>query len=37
MMSGNERAEEYMEVCYQLWNSWDSDAVVMDMERGSVC
>ncbi len=29
-----ERAEEYMEVCYQLWNSWDSDAVVMDMERG---
>lgn len=25
-----DRAEEYMEVCYQLWNSWDEDAIVMD-------
>lgn len=29
-----ERAEEYMEVCHRLWNSWDRDAVVMDMEHG---
>lgn len=28
------RAEEYLEVCKQLWGSWDADAVVMDMARG---
>ena len=25
-----ERAHEFMEVCQQLWNSWDDDAVLMD-------
>lgn len=29
-----ERAHEYMEVCYKLWNSWDADAVVMDRVSG---
>ena len=29
-----DRADEYMEVCYQLWNSWEDDALVMDMENG---
>lgn len=29
-----ERAEEYMEVCYKLWDSWEPDAVVMDKEVG---
>ena len=28
-----ERADEYMQVCYDLWNSWDPDAVQMDMEH----
>ena len=28
-----DRADEYMEVCYRLWDSWDEDAVVMDVER----
>ena len=28
------RAEEYLQVCNALWGSWDSDAVVMDMENG---
>ena len=28
-----ERADEYMQVCYGLWNSWDPDAVQMDMEH----
>src|SRR5699024_7954272 len=28
-----DRAEEYLELCYQLWDSWDPDAVVMDMEN----
>lgn len=28
-------ADEYLEVCYKLWEtSWDSDAVVADVERG---
>ena len=27
-----ERADEYMEVCSRLWESWDADAVEMDME-----
>jgi FMN-dependent oxidoreductase (nitrilotriacetate monooxygenase family) len=30
-----EIAEEYVEVCYQLWEgSWEDDAVVRDVERG---
>ncbi|MFF3574445.1 LLM class flavin-dependent oxidoreductase [Nocardia jiangxiensis] len=30
-----EIAEEYLEVCYKLWEgSWESDAVVRDRERG---
>jgi FMN-dependent oxidoreductase (nitrilotriacetate monooxygenase family) len=29
-----ERAEEFMEVCRKLWDSWEADAVVMDRERG---
>ena len=29
-----DRADEYMEVCHQLWNSWDDDALLMDMENG---
>jgi len=28
-----DRADEFMEVCYGLWNSWDEDAVVQDVER----
>ena len=28
------RAEEYMQVCEALWNSWDKDAVIADMEKG---
>lgn len=27
-----DRADEFMEVCYQLWDSWDEDAIVMDVE-----
>lgn len=29
-----ERADEYMELCYQLWGSWEPDAVVMDSKTG---
>jgi FMN-dependent oxidoreductase (nitrilotriacetate monooxygenase family) len=30
-----DRAEEFMEVCYKLWEgSWEDDAVVIDRERG---
>jgi alkanesulfonate monooxygenase SsuD/methylene tetrahydromethanopterin reductase-like flavin-dependent oxidoreductase (luciferase family) len=29
-----ERMEEYMEVCYKLWNSWEPDAIVADRETG---
>ncbi len=29
-----ERAEEFIEVCIKLWNSWEPDAVVMDRARG---
>ncbi len=25
------RADEYMEVCYRLWDSWEEDAIVMDV------
>ncbi|MEM7253277.1 MAG: NtaA/DmoA family FMN-dependent monooxygenase [Pseudomonadota bacterium] len=28
-----ERAHEFMDVCQQLWNSWDEDAVQMDREN----
>lgn len=28
------RADEFMEVCHKLWNSWEPDALMMDMERG---
>ena len=30
-----ERAEEYMDVCYKLWSSWEPDAVVMDRVTGT--
>ena len=26
------RADEYMQVCYALWNSWEPDALVMDRD-----
>jgi FMN-dependent oxidoreductase (nitrilotriacetate monooxygenase family) len=29
-----ERADEFLDVCYQLWRSWESDAVLMDREGG---
>jgi FMN-dependent oxidoreductase (nitrilotriacetate monooxygenase family) len=29
-----DRAHEFMEVCLELWQSWDADAVVMDREGG---
>jgi FMN-dependent oxidoreductase (nitrilotriacetate monooxygenase family) len=29
-----EMAGEFVEVCTQLWSSWDADAIVMDQERG---
>ncbi len=28
-----DRADEYLDLCCQLWESWDDDAVVMDMEK----
>lgn len=28
-----DRADEYMEVCYRLWDSWEEGALVMDMEQ----
>ena len=28
-----EKANEFIEVCQQLWNSWDEDAVVMDRQN----
>ena len=28
-----DRADEYMEACYALWNSWEDDALVMDMDQ----
>jgi len=28
------RLEEYMDLCYQLWDSWDDDAIVADKETG---
>lgn len=29
-----ERAEEFLQVCYRLWQSWDDDALVMDPDTG---
>src|ERR1700683_4192785 len=29
-----ERMEEYMELCYKLWDSWEPDAIVADRETG---
>jgi long-chain alkane monooxygenase len=29
-----ERADEYMELCFELWSSWEPDAVVMDRKTG---
>jgi FMN-dependent oxidoreductase (nitrilotriacetate monooxygenase family) len=29
-----EVVEEYMQLCYQLWDSWDDDAIIYDRERG---
>ena len=29
-----ERAHEFMEVCIELWESWQADALVLDRERG---
>lgn len=29
-----DRADEFMDVCNALWNSWDDDALLMDMENG---
>jgi len=28
-----DRADEYMEACYALWNCWEDDALVVDMEH----
>lgn len=27
-----ERADEFLEVCFKLWNSWEKDALVMDRD-----
>lgn len=29
-----ERMDEYIELCYQLWDSWDDDAIIADKESG---
>lgn len=29
-----DRADEFLELCYQLWNSWEEDAVLEDRENG---
>jgi long-chain alkane monooxygenase len=29
-----ERAEEFIEVCRQLWDSWEDDAIIADAETG---
>ena len=29
-----ERLEEYMELCYKLWDSWEPDAIIADKESG---
>jgi FMN-dependent oxidoreductase (nitrilotriacetate monooxygenase family) len=30
-----ERMEEYMELCYALWDSWEPDAIVADKQSGT--
>jgi FMN-dependent oxidoreductase (nitrilotriacetate monooxygenase family) len=29
-----ERADEFLDVCYKLWASWDEDALLMDRDTG---
>lgn len=29
-----ERADEYIDLCHKLWNSWEADAVIWDRESG---
>lgn len=29
-----DRADEFLEACFALWNSWDDDAFVLDKEKG---
>ena len=29
-----DRAEEYLDLCYRLWESWEPDAVLRDRQRG---
>ncbi len=29
-----DRADEFVEVCFKLWNSWDSDALQLDQQTG---
>ena len=29
-----ERAEEFIDVCYKLWDSWEDDAIIADAESG---
>lgn len=29
-----ERMEEYMELCYKLWDSWEPDAIIADRDSG---
>ncbi|MDM9648707.1 LLM class flavin-dependent oxidoreductase [Rhizobium sp. S163] len=29
-----ERLEEYMDLCYKLWTSWEPDAIIADKESG---
>lgn len=29
-----DRADEFLELAFKLWDSWDADALVMDRERG---
>ena len=29
-----DRADEVLEACFALWNSWDADALILDKEKG---
>lgn len=29
-----DRADEFLEVCFKLWDSWDADALQLDQQRG---
>jgi long-chain alkane monooxygenase len=29
-----DRADEFLDVCYQLWHSWEDDALLMDRDAG---